>query len=578
MPPAAPLLDARGTRERSTPTTILLETPRAAQLLRPAAFAALLVCLAGVLSHFFVVHVGAAQPLGANIFFVLYCRYELPFIALTALFALAALAARGDGTQRPLAPIAAPAPVTVLLLALGVLVASWIATHLLFQQFALSMDEYSAHFQASIYASGRLTAPVPEQFRGAADGITPIYSTYLPQTGAWTTMYLPVYAAMRAAFLLVGVEWLVNPALAAASVLLLGAVARRIWPDDGRRQWIALLMLVTSAQFLVTAGSAYSMPAHLCLNLLWLLLWLRDDRISLAALPFVGVLALGLHNPFPHALFVLPFLLRLVVRRRWHMVAWTGTVYAAGSLYWLRWLEGVQPQARQGGVGGLMGLFHLPVPSSFVIHAMNLTLLATWQTPVVSLGLAAALWRFRSLEHPLRELAYGAALTFGFYFLFPSAQGHGWGYRYLFPVLGGIVLLAADGWPRLADQLRPRAARLLLAGGLALGLVQLPARAVEVAATVRPFAAASAYLHSLPADMVVLSTDSYWYGQDLVRNEPSLDAGPVILAASNVTAEQYQALRGRLGAGARVHIVTFAELARFGLQRPFPVTPSPAQP
>lgn len=580
IPSAPPLLDARAGTPLLAPTTGLPAVERPPRVLLPAALAVLVTCLAGLFAYRFVASVGADQPRGVNIFFVLYNGHELPFIAITALFALAALASTGDGESGGWSgTLTAPSNLVVGALALGVLLAGWLASHTLFHQFALSMDEFSAHFQASIYASGHLTAPVPEAFRGVTDGITPIYSTYLPQTGAWTTMYLPTYAAVRALFLLVGAEWLTNPVLSAACVVLLAAVARRLWPQDGMRQWLALFLIVTSSQFLITAGSAYAMPAHLCFNLLWLWLWLRGDRVSLIALPIVGVIALGLHNPFPHGLFVAPFLIHLVVTRRWRLVAWLGTVYAAGSLYWLRWLEGVQPQAQEGGVGGLMSLFNFPSLDSLIVHAMNLTLLVTWQAPVVALGLAAALWRFRSLRHPLRELAYGVVLTFAFYMLFPSAQGHGWGYRYMFPALGGIVLLAADAWPHLAAELRPRAARALLVTGLTLALVQLPVRAAEVETTIRPFASASRYLHSLPVDIVLLPTTEWWYGQDLVRNEPFAGAGPVLVAAPGITAEQYRQMMTRLGAGTRVHAVSYPELARFGLPPLVPRTsPSPARP
>ncbi|MFL5607958.1 MAG: hypothetical protein ACJ8AD_16015, partial [Gemmatimonadaceae bacterium] len=279
-------------------------------------------------------------------------------------------------------------------------------------------------------------------------------------------------------------------------------------------------------------------------------------------------------------LFVAPFLVHLVVTRRWRMTAWTAAVYAAGSLYWLHWLAGVQPQAKSAGMGGLFALFQLPGLFSFLVQGMSLTLLTTWQTPVVALGLTAALLRVRALAHPLRELMFGVLLSFGFYLLFPSAQGHGWGYRYIFPVLGGMALLATDGWSRIATELRPRAARMLLVGGLALVLVQLPVRAAEVEATVRPFAAASEYVHSRPADVVVLPVWSWWYGVDLVRNDPWFADGPVVLAAPNVTEKQFNDMVTRLGGKAvRVWTVPYAGLARFGMQPPFPAfTPPSAEP
>ncbi|WP_332699641.1 hypothetical protein, partial [Halalkalibacter lacteus] len=91
------------------------------------------------------------------------------------------------------------------------------------------------------------------------------------------------------------------------SVVLLAAIARRLWPDEGLRPWMALAFLVTSSEVLMTSGTGYSMPAHLALNLLWLWLYQRGDARSWGLALAVGVLALGLHNPMPHALFVARF-------------------------------------------------------------------------------------------------------------------------------------------------------------------------------------------------------------------------------------------------------------------------------
>ena len=79
------------------------------------------------------------------------------------------------------------------------------------------------------------------------------------------------------------------------------------------------------------------MPAHLALNTIWLWLYSRPDRRAFYLAPFVGVVAIGLHQPIVHALFVAPFLVRLVLQRRWRTVGIFTVIYLAGCLGWFMW-------------------------------------------------------------------------------------------------------------------------------------------------------------------------------------------------------------------------------------------------
>ena len=38
-------------------------------------------------------------------------------------------------------------------------------------------------------------------------------------------------------------------------------------------------------------------------------------------------------------------------------------------------------------------------------------------------------------------LGAGVVLTFAFFSFYPSTQGHGWGYRYVYGMLGNLALL-----------------------------------------------------------------------------------------------------------------------------------------
>ena len=100
-------------------------------------------------------------------------------------------------------------------------------------------------------------------------------------------------------------------------------------------------------------------------------------------------------------------------------------------------------------------------------------------------------------------------------------------------------------------------------------LVLLPIRSIQVNEFVRPFAEASAYLESLPHDVVILDTGSIWIGRDLVRNDPWLRNRPLLLDKGKLTPEQQAALfKDRSTVE-----VSFGELQRFGL-KPYSADPN----
>jgi hypothetical protein len=57
-------------------------------------------------------------------------------------------------------------------------------------------------------------------------------------------------------------------------------VARRLRPTRLDAAFISTLLVATSSQVLVTSMTSYAMTGHLTLNLIWLWLFLRDDKIG----------------------------------------------------------------------------------------------------------------------------------------------------------------------------------------------------------------------------------------------------------------------------------------------------------
>lgn len=508
-----------------------------------------------------------------NIFYRLYALHEQPLLILLALVACLTW-----WIMRP-----APAPGSPLLdrlervatcvrtgaLAFAIFVAAALGALLVMHGTELSMDEFAASFQARIFSTGRATAPIPAEWQALVPWTTPVFVTHKLEAQAWVSAYLPVYAALRTPFVLLRAEWLLNPLLAAASVLLLDRVTRRFWPGAPARRLLALAFLVTSSQFLATSMTGYAMPAHLCLNLLWLLLYLRDDRAGWLAAPWVGALALGLHNPFPHALFVAPFLVRMLLRRRFGWLAYAGAVYAASAAAWLAWLRFASAGGGGSGGGatsaaGLLGSFRLPDAGMGFVHALDLTLVFSWQTPVLPVLLLVALFAWRRLGVTERDLATGLLLTFAFYLLFPANQGHGWGYRYIYGALGNVVLLAAAGASIAARQVpRERLCALIAASLLVTVVVQLPLRFRQIERFVRPYASAMAFIAARPAPLVAVDFNEGAYAWDLIRNDPLFRGGARVIAYSPDNAPPFEALPPAVRDS--VYLLSRPDMARFGI-------------
>ena len=524
------------------------------------------VALLGASFAFWLDGTFAGQPdprTAYNAFYVLFARNEVAGLALVAVFSFAAAfyflsAARTSSGGKP---IACPqSALIVAVIAAGVFAVAALGTELVCHDYPLSADEFMADFQAQIFLRGKVAAEVPAKWLPALRVIKPTYVDYLPAAHAWKATYLPVYAAMRALFQSVYLQAFLNPFLAALTVLALYATARNIWPNEKQNALVAILLLAGSAQFLVMAMTEYSMPAHLALNTIWLWLYSRPDRRRFYLAPVVGVLAIGLHQPIVHALFVLPFLFRLLWERKWRAVSIFAVIYSLGCAGWWLWRSHYLPPAGLGGDSFL----HLFNPKMIVIQPMDLLLVLGWSclaTPLlVALGLRG-IFRERPI---LQDAAASCLFTFGFYYFFCLDQGHGWGYRYFHGALSCLILVAVAGWDWLVQKVGAHPARRFLTAGVAASLLlALPLRCYQAESFVRPFARAAKAIHSINAPVVGVNLIGTWYSADLIRNDPFLEEAPIVVAAipGRMTPEEVGALQ-RAG---NAQVVTKEQLGAFGL-------------
>ncbi len=482
---------------------------------------------------------------------LLFWRQDAPVLAAS----VALIVALGLAPTALLARVRWPgdrtAPAWVAALSVACLIAGWIGWTLVFGGYAFSLDEFLAGFDAKIFASGRLMAPVAPAWRPYVPALQPIFMLPLPND-VWASSYLPVNAALRALGRLAHAEALVNPLLSAFSVVAVWGVGRQLWPERPSLAFIAAALLGTSPQLIVMSMTAYAMPAHLALNLAWLWLFLSGKRLGHAGAIGVGFLATGIHQLIFHPAFVAPFVLQLWVRRRWGLASLYTLAYAAICLFWIEywplaaWASGVQPLQSHSTGGGYL-IDRIAAVLSYVdwrnlgVFAENIVRFATWQNMLVApLALLGAIASVRTKGY-IRPLALGVCLTLAVVFVATPSQTHGWGYRYLHGLLGSTALAAAWGWAQLTDTLTPER-KAAAAGALTLAcivslLVLTPLRAWQAWDYVRPYATAYAAVQSANADVVVVDNiGSVLFDQGtLVRNDPFLANQPKVMELDGLT-------------------------------------------
>lgn len=316
--------------------------------------------------------------------------------------------------------------------------------------YALSMDEYAAVFQSKLFAAGRIDAQLPPSLVDwfVVSGFNGSFLIASPVTGAVIEGYWPGFALLLAPFQWLGVPGLCNALLAGAAVYLIYRVTLEITGEARAAGW-AMLFTLASSVFWANGISLYSMQAHLTANLLFAWLLLRPTPKRALAAGVVGSIALALHNPFPHLLFAVPWLVALAIdaSQRRLLVPLALGYLPLGLLLVVGWpmLRVLIAPIDDGYAAQVHSLAHVFVWPDAALFEMRIAAIAKmWVWAVPGLFVLAFFGRRRlAADRCVRLLAQSAVLTFLGYCFVKLDQGHGWGYRYFHSAWGVIPILAA---------------------------------------------------------------------------------------------------------------------------------------
>jgi hypothetical protein len=439
-------------------------------------------------------------------------------------------------------------PTLAVVLVVAALLAglTWAGAHAVMADYPLTRDEHMATFDSAIFASGRLAERLPAGWAGFGQALVPAFLMETRGDALLVSGYLPVNAAARGAFGLIGDPALMNPLLAGIGLVLLWRIARDLLPENPAAQWLVLGGYVVSAQVLLTAMTPYAMTGHLALNLLWLALFLRERWWSHLLAMAVGVLAMGLHQFVFHPLFAAPFVLWLLLKRRWVPVLGYGAAYGAGLLLWLAWpgivadWAGLPPAASSPTtLAGVVESRILPLitridPHTLPLMLYNLLRLVTWNAAFVLPLLLALGPALRRREPIVLALLGGIVLTLAAMAILLPYQGHGWGYRYLHGLIGSLCLLAGFGYRELAAREAARSDGAAIAMLAASALAIVPAALWWAQGFVRPHAALHRIISQTDTDFVIVDDLAYPDAVDEVRNRADLSNRPLVFSRKHL--------------------------------------------
>jgi hypothetical protein len=407
----------------------------------------------------------------------------------------------------------------------------------------LAMDEYAAYLQSQAFAAGSLTGRFPPQLLDwlIPEGFQNHFIWVSRSSGAVASTYWPSFALLLTPFSWLGIPWVCNPLLSAATLVAIHRLAMRIFAN-AESAGIALLLTIASPVFFANGISYYSMPAHLLANTLFALLLIDATPRRAVLAGFVGSVALTLHNPVPHILFALPWLIWIAIRPRGlTLCGWLAAGYAPLCLLlgvgWFLFSvhlthDGLSaPSSTSAQIDVLRQIAAVfTLPSSTLLLARLIGVAKIWLWSVSPLMILAGIGAWKWRHHAVcRLLLLSAIATLLGYLLVPVDQGHGWGFRYFhsawvaLPILAAGALTRVPGTEQREEIFGNHDMQIFVLGCALLTLVLgVGLRAFQM----REFI--TAQLANMPAytgterRVVIIDPSFHYYAADLVQNDAFL--------------------------------------------------------
>lgn len=445
--------------------------------------------------------------------------------------------------------------------------------------FDLSLDEFMPTFQAKIFQSGRLLAPLSPEALAANKSLQPFFTYVNADHGLWSSYYRPVHAGLIAVFSAVAHADLLNPVLVAISLWAMADIARRCFPDHPSAPYLAAVFLLVSPQFLAISGAGFAFTAHLAFNLVWLAFFLKGTFRWHCAAAAIGFFAVGLHQVHVHPLFVTPFLAAMLLGAfgpRFVNLIPYAISYGLALPIWMMWPE-ISVWLQTGDTSilprSVMQIDYIKdyfqytdrvakAEENFgtLFLATNVLRFWLWVCPALLVLTIVALRHVRHIGLIPVLAGLGFVLMFLVTHVLMPNQMHSWGSRYYHPVLGNVVLFALGGFYYATRSGDPeKLGRMVGLTVVASAVVLMPIRALQIEAKVGPRADVQNAIANLDADVVFIAPRDQWFSADFLRNEPDLSNRPLL--ASSVNTNSVEAL-------GTTHVTLGArDLAAMGLPR-----------
>ncbi len=504
-----------------------------------------------------------------------FLRQDMPVLAAYAvvLAAMIPIPGRRGGA---LMPGWTPPGRVIALACLAIVLLGRIGRSLVFHDHSVSRDEVMVELAGAYLADGRIGWPVPDQWLLYARAMMPEFYSPYGADHVWTSIYLPVHAAIRALFQIAGDADLAAPVTLGVGLWALWDVAGRLFPGRADARAVTMVMALTSVQLLATAMTPYAMTSHFTFNTVWLALVLRGGAAANMLAGMVLILAAGLHQWHFPILFAGPLIVWLLWRRQWVGGLLQATALAVAIILWARvwplWLSmelGPPAPTSAGGTPGIRTkLFSLVERLDRWQPLLNIGRLVAWNNLLLlplgalAIGCLPRNWRGWLREPPI-VVPLLAIVLIGF--AVALYQGYGWGFRYMHGSIGALCLLAGFGWTRLSPEGRRPLTLVWTASALSLaaGLFLL----LTTEGYVRGYARTMAAIRASNADVVLLDLRGGYWMNDLARFDEGRPGRPAVMALNHLGVAQIEALC----AAHRVAIIDHGQYWALGVHRISPV-------